>query len=101
MPTKRAHQLYGMFLFMQNQLITQWGTRALLASLLLFGLSACGHTGPLYFPEDAAAHEHHPAKSKPPKSAATATQTEDYPDLDTLTISQTIEEEEESDAPPP
>lgn len=65
--------------------------------ILIFpiALSGCGHYGPLYYPEDVNYHRHHPPKSKVPQTAVTAKQTEEYKNLDQLTIPELIKEEEE------
>jgi predicted small lipoprotein YifL len=68
--------------------------RIILMSSIFFSLTACGHYGPLYYPEDAAYHQHHPEKSIAPKTAVTAKQTEEYKNIDQLSIPEIIAEEE-------
>lgn len=70
--------------------------RKILSSLALFFLTGCGHYGPLYYPEDAAYHKHHPPQSKVPTTAVTAKQTEEYQDIDQLTIPEIIQEEKDN-----
>lgn len=62
---------------------------------LFLPLTGCGHYGPLYFPEDARYHVHNPPQSKAPSTAATAKQTEEYTDIDQLTIPEIVNTEEQ------
>lgn len=66
---------------------------SLITSTTLLG---CGHYGSLYYPEDANYHKHHPQQSELPRTAVTAKQTEEYKNIDQLSIPELIKEEEQT-----